>query len=303
MSLINFFFKKNNGGKREATVLTFAVVCCVVLASYYLSKDKDAFSQDSKEQVLKEKDIAEASVNIDKQGKRFEIPVNMITRADENIKKAGNQHDGRPQQAISHPVFTYGDTKDRKSDDLVPLGSMVQCILVHNIVTNNFSSPVIVQVTKDFYFNRLLLPVGTRIYGTARPGIERDRVLAAFHTIIFQDGREIKIRAIGLSEDGSAGLTAVLVNRHNKKRILGGILNFLSGALLGFQETATNAITGIREIETTTRNAALEGGANSFEKEAARLEKEIDKAEGYGIVSVGSKVLIYFEKTIDVKPS
>ncbi len=300
MSLTNLFFKKNNSGKREATVLTFAGVCVIVLGSYYMSIGQEPTATASTKPILKEKEITEASINLEKQGTRFEIPDDMMTPQTRiNRQKKPSI---RSRQKVSQPAFMYGDVKNRKSENLVPLGSMINCVLVHNIVTNNFASPVIVQVMKSFYFNRLLLPAGTRIYGTARPGIERDRVLVSFHTIIFQNGREIKIRAIGLSEDGSAGLTAILINRQNKKRILAGILNFLSGALLGFQETATNAITGIREVETTTRNAALEGGANSFEKEAKRMQKEIEKAEGYGIVSAGSQVKVYVEKTVDVKP-
>ena len=147
-----------------------------------------------------------------------------------------------------------------QSNWVVPLGSMVKCLLIHNIVTNNFEAPVIAQVWEDFYFDgNLLLPFGTRIYGTASSGKQRDRVTVNFHDIVFQDGKTIKINAIGLSQDGSGGLTGTVIDDGTKKTIIAMAMNLLSGIALGFQQTQTNLVTGIDQVEANSRNAFLMG--------------------------------------------
>ena len=151
---------------------------------------------------------------------------------------------------------------------------MVKCLLIHNIVTNNFEAPVIAQVWEDFYFDgKLLLPFGTRIYGTASSGRQRDRVVVKFNNIVFQDGKTIKINAIGLSQDGSGGLTGTVIDDGTKKTILAMAMNLLSGVALGFQQTSTNALTGIDQVESNSRNALLTGVANTFQKQAAADSK------------------------------
>ncbi len=300
ISFKNLFFRQDHTGRRQPTILTWVLVCMTVFGSFFLSKGKGKVrKKEAKQDIIKEKDIVAAS--------------NTPTKKDENTidlskileiaREEGKNKASRIKGKIDSKMIVFDGTNDYRSDQIAPLGSMVKCILAHNIVTNNFSSPVIVQVWEDFYFNgKLLFPFGTRIYGTARAGKERDRVLVTFHTAVFQDGREVKLNAIGLSQDGSGGLTGQLVRKENKKRILLMAMNFISGIALGLQETATNAVTGLSQITTNSRNATLEGVSNTFENEARRLEKEIDAAEGYAIVLAGNQLIVYFEKSTDVKP-
>lgn len=299
ISFKDLFFKKDHAGKRQPTKLSWSLVVVFIFASFFLSKEKPKKSRhEVRQDIIKEREIIEASNSktvkdkpVVDLAKDFNIPAKMTAKAKRN------------PETLDAKIIVFDATNNYKSDQIVPLGSMVEGLLIHNIVTNNYSAPVIAQVWKDFYFDgRLLLPFGTRIYGTARAGKERDRVLVAFHTVVFQDGREIPIKALGLSADGSAGLTGMLVSKQNKKRILMMAMNFLSGMALGLQETATNAVTGLSEITTNSRNAVLEGVSNTFEKEAGRLEQEIDDAEGYAIVLAGNKLIIYFEKSTDVEP-
>ena len=250
--------------------------------------------------LIKEREIIEASNSY------AQVEEKPVVDLSEAFKIPAKEEPPKPKRIrgkIDSKMIVFDATNDYQSDQIVPLGSMVQCLLIHNIVTNNFSAPIIAQVWEDFYFDgKLLLPFGTRIYGTARAGKERDRVLVAFHTIVFHDGKEVPIKAVGLSADGSAGLTGVLVSKQNKKRFLMMALDFLSGLALGLQETATNAVTGLTEITTDSRNAVLEGVAKTFEREASRLEKEINAAEGYAIILAGNKLIVYFEKSTDVDP-
>ncbi|MFS6695662.1 hypothetical protein, partial [Staphylococcus aureus] len=93
--------------------------------------------------------------------------------------------------------------------------------------------------------------------GTAFAGRQRDRISVKFHSIVFQDGKTLKIDAIGLSKDGSGGLTGMVVDHRNKKIFVEMATNFLCGMALGLQKTATNAVTGLSEVESSSRNAIL----------------------------------------------
>ena len=79
-------------------------------------------------------------------------------------------------------------------------------------------------------------------------------------------------------------------------------VNFLSGLALGLQQTATNAVTGLGEVQGNSRNAILNGVANTFENEAKRIQKEVEDAKGYAVVLAGNELVVYFEKESDVNP-
>ena len=277
ISASNLFLKERDGGKRQPTVLTWALIGLFVVCGYILSSaKKKPVRQEIKETIIKEKDLIEAANNtksLADQGKAFKLDYSELLHPSESKQTAPITITPPPAAKRILPLNTkmivYDNTNAYQSNQVVPLGSMVKCLLIHNIVTNNFEAPVIAQVWEDFYFDgKLLLPFGTRIYGTASSGKQRDRVTVGFDNIVFQDGKTIKINAIGLSQDGSGGLTGTVIDEHNKQTFIQMALNFLSGMALGLQQTATNQVTGINEIEASSRNAIQNGAANAFQGEA-----------------------------------
>ena len=292
MSVINAFLKQDERGARKPTLLTWGLLCALVFGSYFLSLSQNTqpVKKHRKPSIINERQMVEAANSHSQKG-------------DKEDSEVGAR---RPQRAIregSSKMIVFDGTKDYQSDELVPLGSMVKCLLIHNIVTNNFNAPVIAQVWEDFYFDgKLLLPFGSRIYGTAFAGHQRDRVMVQFHTIVFQDGKTIKINAIGLSQDGSGGLTGTVIDNRTKKVAWEMAINFLGGLAAGLQQTTTNAVTGLTQIESSSRNAILNGVAATFQKEAQRVQQETEEAKGYAIVLAGTQLVVYFEKEADVRP-
>ena len=309
MSLSHLFLKTDNSGKRQPTVLTCLLIAGFVFCSCFIAQNKKSPhpKKDVKKSIIKEKDIIEAANNpLSNEGKAFNLDYTPILQPPEIKQPVPLVITPPPLAKALLPVQTkmivFDNTKDYQSNWVVPLGSMVKGLLIHNIVTNNFEAPVISQVWEDFYFDgKLLLPFGTRIYGTASVGKQRDRVLVKFDNIVFQDGKTIKINAIGLSKDGSGGLTGTVIDDHNKQTFLAMALNFLSGTALGLQKTNTNAVTGINEIATSSRNAIINGVANAFQGEAQRIKADTDNAKGYAIVLAGSELVVYFEKEADIQ--
>ena len=307
MKIIDYLFKKDHTGQRRPSLLFILIIVSVVFGSYFLSGDeKKSNSPEIKsDPVINYKDVASTSSDYRTKTKQEDLIKPLLfsksvekpkpkEKAIEKFTEKGLFKDKKNVNSMIYDTTMSSRIKEREVK--VPLGSMVQCLLVHNIITNNFSSPVIVQVKKDFYFNgRLLFPMNTRVFGEARAGRERDRVLVAFRTVLFEDGYEVDFKGRGLDFDGSGGFKAEVISEKNKEKILSKIMHFLSGTLLGFQEKSTNTLTGIDQVDVTSRNAILEGSAKSFTEEAKRMETEINESKGYGIVPAGTEVILYVD--------
>ena len=315
----NLFLKTDSAGKRQPTLITYALIGLFVLFSCFISKNKKPIvKKNVKQTIIKLKDLTAAAVTnahtiapptpLSNEGRAFKFNYNQILQSPSQTPKFPYPKEASPGPLFNRTVplntkmIVFDNTNDYQSNWVIPLGSMVKCLLIHNIVTNNFQAPVIVQVWQDFYFDgKLLLPFGTRIYGTATAGRERDRVTVAFHDIVFQDGKNIKINAIGLSQDGSGGLTGTVIDDGTKKTILAMAMNLLSGMALGFQQTSTNALTGLDQVESNSRNALLNGVANTFQKQAQQTQTDIENSKGYAIVLAGNELVVYFEKESDIQ--
>jgi len=310
MNVSNLFFSEGNGGSRRPSFFLVFLGLSFVFFSYLLSTTKTVHpkKEEIKKSIIHQKDIVDAAGNtIKTEGKAFNLDFsNLLHTPSRNPNSSSNQVTqlARPLIRLSPlntKMIVYDETGDSQGSAVVPLGSMVKCLLIHNIVTNNFEAPVIAQVWEDFYFDgKLLLPFGTRIYGTALAGRQRDRVSVRFHDIVFQDGKTVSINAIALSKDGSGGLTGTVIDDSTKKTILAMAMNLLSGVALGFQQTTTNELTGINQVEANSRNALLNGVANTFQKQAQQVQNDIENSKGYAIVLAGSELIVYFQKQVNV---
>ncbi len=310
MSASNLFLKSDNAGKRMPTVLTCVLVSVFIFGSYFFTQNKKPVKSktEAKETIIKERDIIEAANNtLTHEGKLFKLDYSEVLNPTKPKTVLPSfqplpKPEVTPIPPINAKIIVFDNTSVYQSKWLVPLGSMVKCLLIHNIVTNNFEAPVIAQVWEDFYFDgKLLLPFGTRIYGTAFAGKQRDRVMVKFDNIVFQDGKTIKVNAIGLSKDGSGGITGTVIDESNKQGFIAMALNFLGGTALGLQQTGTNAVTGLSQVEASSRNALLNGVASTFQSEAQKVKGDADNAKGYAIVLAGNQLFVYFEKEADIQ--
>ena len=141
-------------------------------------------------------------------------------------------------------------------------GSFLEGALVTQLA-GDFPGPVLAQVSVPFYSKdrqRVLIPRGTRIIGTAQAVTNRDqnRLAVGFHRLIFPDGRWISLKFEGLDQVGTTALKDK-VNRHylqmfaaagavgvlsgltlqNSNPYAGGLQGFRAGAGQGFGQGAT----------------------------------------------------------------
>ena len=96
-------------------------------------------------------------------------------------------------------------------------GSFLEAVLVTQL-SGDFPGPVLAQVAVPFYSadrQRVLVPRGTRVIGTASAviGQDQERLAVSFHRLIYPDGRWVTLDFHGLNQVGEGALKDQ-VNRH-----------------------------------------------------------------------------------------
>ena len=115
-------------------------------------------------------------------------------------------------------------------------GSFLEAVLVTQL-SGEFPGPVLATVAVNFYSadrQRILIPRGTRIIGTAQAVRRRDqnRLAVGFHRIVLLDGRHLPLRFIGLSQMGESGLQDQVDRHYMSTFFAAGAVGILSGLSL-----------------------------------------------------------------------
>ena len=115
-------------------------------------------------------------------------------------------------------------------------GSFLEAVLATQL-TGDFPAPVLAVVSVPFYSTgrqRVLVPRGTRVIGTAQAVTQQDqsRLAVSFHRLIFPDGRWVSLEFHGLNQVGEGALKDQ-VNRHYLSMFTAvGAIGVLSGLTL-----------------------------------------------------------------------
>ena len=110
-----------------------------------------------------------------------------------------------------------GEPEDPHGWERIYEGSFLEAALVSQL-SGDFPGPVLAVVSVPFYSadrQRILIPRGTRVIGTARAVGNQDqsRLAVSFHRLILPDGRWISLDFHGLNQVGEGALKDQ-VNRH-----------------------------------------------------------------------------------------
>ena len=142
-----------------------------------------------------------------------------------------------------------GEPEDPPDWERIHEGSFLEAALVSQL-SGDFPGPVLAVVSVPFYSadrQRILIPRGTRVIGTARAVANQDqsRLAVSFHRLILPDGRWISLDFHGLNQVGEGALKDQ-VDRHY----------FSMFAAVG----AVGVLSGL----TAARGNPYEGGAAGF---------------------------------------
>jgi len=126
-----------------------------------------------------------------------------------------------------------GRTEKKREKPGISTGARIKAHLTNAIFSFNVTSPVIAVADENFSkIGKMFIPKGTQFIGEAGIVQSRDRVNIRFSTMVFPDGREMKIRAMALGLDGSGGLKGK-VDKQTDKSILKAVGEIgLAGAAL-----------------------------------------------------------------------
>lgn len=102
----------------------------------------------------------------------------------------------------------------------LPSGTKIPALLSDRVFSFNVAAPVQAILAKDFiYKDEVVIPKDARFLGEADVVKSLDRINVRFDLLILPDGREVRVRALALSEDGAAGIQGK-VDRHTDKKVL-----------------------------------------------------------------------------------
>ncbi len=86
-------------------------------------------------------------------------------------------------------------------------GTKIPALLGERVFSFNVDAPVVALVSRDFMTGeKTVIPKGSKVLGEANVLKSLDRINVRFQLLVLPDGREIRVNALALSEDGAAGI-------------------------------------------------------------------------------------------------
>ncbi|MFA6093853.1 MAG: TrbI/VirB10 family protein [Elusimicrobiota bacterium] len=165
------------------------------------------------------------------------------------------------RRKLPEPWKGVAEKSVSKKNYALPTGFVFPARLENAIYSFNVETPAIAVVERNVtYRDQVVIPAETRVIGTVSVLKSNDRILIHFHTLVFKDGDEVKISAIALSIDGSAGLKGK-VETHKDAAVANTVLRSLVNGgqtaldMTGVSPIAAQATQGVsqeamRELDT-----------------------------------------------------
>ena len=139
---------------------------------------------------------------------------------------------------------------DPKGFERIHEGSFLEAALVTQL-SGDFPGPVLAQVSVPFYSRdrqRVLIPRGSRVIGTAQAVVHRDqsRLAVSFHRLILPSGRWITLKFQGLNQVGESALTDRVDRHYVSMFAAAGAVGVLAGLTLQGSHPYAGGLSGFR---------------------------------------------------------
>ncbi len=120
-------------------------------------------------------------------------------------------------------------------------GTKIPALLENRIFSFNVAAPVLAFLPKDILRDgKIIIPKDSKFLGEASILKSVDRINVRFDQVIFPDGREVRVHAMALSEDGTGGIRGK-VEKHGEVKVFKAIgETLIAGASLFVGGTQTN---------------------------------------------------------------
>lgn len=210
------------------------VFCLAVFYPRVNKKQRNAPPLKEEKRVMVTTSSMEQAIDASGKGKKP-----LVRRAADTLRKSKKRKfDSDIAAFIANPKGQNRAVVRRppKKEDIslgLPSGARIPALLSNRVFSFNVESPVTAILAKDFMFkDEVVIPKDSQFLGEAAVIKSVDRINVRFDLLILPDGTEIRVRAMALSEDGSAGIRG-RVDKHTDRRILKAIgESILAGASL-----------------------------------------------------------------------
>jgi len=220
-----------------------------------------------------------------------------------------------PEDARKTPVGTAVLGQPEEDAVFCPFGRPIKCELVFTIDSTMEETPLVGLVMEPVYNNGILvIPAGTELHGVARPDRLRDRIFSGQEWVLVlprmegrPNGRQLSVQGLALDRvqpdengltwgitDGSYGLQGAVMRSLQEDELKRFAATFLSAAAFGFEEREGTG-QGRSRLQSTPRNAALQGLGPTLEEIARRIGIEIEQ-HGVFIRVAGGKQFYFYPK-------
>ena len=170
--------------------------------------------------------------------------------AESPVKTPAGAATSPPAQAKEEEPETMLTPNDPEGFERIHEGSFLEAALVTQL-SGDFPGPVLAQVSVPFYSRdrqRVLIPRGSRVIGTAQAVVHRDqsRLAVSFHRLILPSGRWITLKFQGLNQVGESALTDRVDRHYVSMFAAAGAVGVLAGLTLQGSHPYAGGLSGFR---------------------------------------------------------
>jgi hypothetical protein len=320
---INFF--KTRSGKIIAfgALLSAALVVFSVVRKHHSTSDNGTIIASNAANVTEKPEVVQSvqrPLDVFRPSQTSTQPANMAS-SPSNIpgsspRTPANVY-GQQTELPSISLFadsTAGVSRPKKLGAVfAPFGRLIPCETIITVDSSSIQTPIVGLVTVNVYFqDRLVIPAGTEVHGTAQTDHQRERIASGNSwTLVWQDGRELQIKAIALDRefdsntnqsgwavtDGSAGLRGEIIKADNFADLKLFAATFLSGAASALTEQQQTVFGPVNSP--SLNNAPFAGAQAVLQTYAQQINDSIQKNGFYVRVPSGKQFYLYVLQTID----
>ena len=170
--------------------------------------------------------------------------------AESPVKTPAGAATSPPAQAKEEEPETMLTPNDPEGFERIHEGSFLEAALVTQL-SGDFPGPVLAQVSVPFYSRdrqRVLIPRGSRVIGTAQAVVHRDqsRLAVSLHRLILPSGRWITLKFQGLNQVGESALTDRVDRHYVSMFAAAGAVGVLAGLTLQGSHPYAGGLSGFR---------------------------------------------------------
>ena len=179
----------------------------------------------------------------------------------------------------------------------LPLGFSISVRLLNSILSTDTGSPVIAEIPDDVFSHSVLsIPAKTRAIGSVRFDEGTRRLQLKFNALVYPEGDQHSIQAVGMMADGSAGLDGDFHSGEASRQVSRFMGHFIGAMADGMKERNSGGPFGIPYEPGSVKNGILSGVSLSAEDEVKSMTESLGATKPTMTLPAGQVFLLFLER-------